>query len=459
MRSIRRVGGLAVAGFLLSAVASGPAASAATPAAYAGSASGYALKLTLANQGITAGASAAKAASDGTGEAQGSGALSALPAPLNAVGDVKAVNPPGETKAETCGQVLPPAQLAAIPVEIGLGCGSASATGTGAASVATANGKVAGIEANLNTVLTQIPVTQPITSALTGALNQICAGIPAQLQPTGCAVTGEAQALVQSLAATQTLNGDVGSSTSGVAVDGNSVTTESTASGAVIRLLPNATLNGVPIGEPLITITVSRANAKVLCDLGSGNAVPSFDPAIVRVKFSNPLAAILPNLSSDQLPIAEVTLPGAVAPIAVGTPLNPTVALQNGELTVTPGSTVVLLPGTPAQTEIVVGGGTSRVNPDKTAAATADGVKIHALQLAPAPLAGGLLANLAHAEVAAGCTAAVADVAAPPAPAAPEITRELPRTGPGSDIPWLPLAGVAGLALAVLSRRAIVRSR
>src|SRR3954449_6559461 len=140
MRSIRRVGGLAVAGILLSAVAGGPAASAATPAAYAGSASGYALKLTLADQGITAGASSAKASSDGKGEAEGTGGLS----PVGAVGDVKAANPPGETKPETCGQVLPPAALSAIPFQIGLGCGSASATGTGATSVATANGKVAG---------------------------------------------------------------------------------------------------------------------------------------------------------------------------------------------------------------------------------------------------------------------------------------------------------------------------
>ena len=442
-----------MAGFLLSAVASGPAASAATPAAYAGSASGYALKLTLANQGITAGVSTAKAASDGTGEAQGSGALSALPAPLNAVGDVIAKNPPGETKPEVCGQVLPPAQLAAIPVEIGLGCGSASATGTGAASTATANGKVAGLEVNLNTVLTQIPVTQPITTALTGVLNQICAGIPAQLQPTGCAVTGEAQALVQSLAATQTLNGDVGSSTSNVVVSGNTVTSESTGSGAVIRLLPNATLNGVPIGEPLVTITVARANAKVVCDLSSGNATPSFDPAIVRVKFSNPIAAILPNLSTDQLP--TIALPSN--PVGTGTPIDPTVALQNGELTVTPGSTLVLFPGLPIQTEIVVGSGTSKVNPDKTASATADGVKIHALQLAPAPLAGGLLANLAHAEAAAGCVAAVADVAPPPT--TPDIVRELPRTGPFDGFPWLPVVGMAGLSLAVLTRRAIVRSR
>src|SRR5687767_15451628 len=97
MRSIRRVGGLAVAGILLSAVAGGTAASADTPAAYAGSATGYALKLTVANQGITAGSSAAKAASDGTGASEGAGVLA------QASTTAKAANPPGETKPEICG--------------------------------------------------------------------------------------------------------------------------------------------------------------------------------------------------------------------------------------------------------------------------------------------------------------------------------------------------------------------
>ncbi len=455
MRSIRRVGGLAVAGILLSAVASGPAASAASPAGYIGIASGYALKLTLANQGLTAGSSVAKAASDGTGSAEGTGGVS----PLGIQGQAKASNPPPQTVPETCAVVLPPAALGAVPVDIGLGCGQASATGTGAESVASATGMVAGIGVDLNTVLTQIPVTAPITSTLTTVLTSICAGIPdSPLKPVGCAVTNEVQALAQSLAATQTLNGDIGSSTSGVSVAGSTVTSESTASGAVIRLLPNATLNGVPIGEPLVTITVARANAKVICDLGSGNAVPSFDPAIVRVKFSNPLAAILPNLATDQLP--TIALPAAVGAIATGTPIDPTVALTNGELTVTPGSTVVLFPGTPIQTEIVVGAGSSKVNPDRSASAVADGVKIHALQnigTVAAPLTGGLLANLAHAEASAGCVSAVSDVASPPTPNVPtfDLPRELPRTG---GTPWLPMAGAAGLALAVLARRAISRN-
>jgi hypothetical protein len=446
MRSIRRVGGLAVAGILLSAFTGGTAASADTPAAYAGSATGYALKLALASQGLTAGSSAAKAASDGTGEATGAGVLAQ--ASTTAV----AKNPPGETKPEVCGDDALNAVETQIQniLKLGLGCGTAAATGAGQATVASANGKVAQLSLNLQTVLTQVPVTQPVTTQLTAVLDQICAAIPAQIKPQGCAVTGEAQALVQSLGSTQTLGAEFGSSTSAVSVNSAIVTTESTASGAIVRLLPNATLNGVPIGEPLVTVTVSRANAKVLCDLGTGNATPSFDPAIVRVKFSNPLAAILPS-TPDLLP--TITLPNN--PLITGTPIDPTVALTNGELTITPGSSLVLFPGLPIQTEIVVGAGSSKVNPDRTASAMADGVKIHALQLAPAPVAPGLILNLAHAEAAGGCTAAIVET---PAPLAPEISRELPRTG-GPSTPWLPIAGVTGLALAVLTRRALVRSR
>src|SRR5687768_8242063 len=98
MRSIRRVGVLAAAGILLTAAATGHAG-AQTAASYTGSASGYALKLALGTQNLTAGSSAAKAASDGTGEATGAGVLS----PAQASTTATAKNPPGETIAEKCG--------------------------------------------------------------------------------------------------------------------------------------------------------------------------------------------------------------------------------------------------------------------------------------------------------------------------------------------------------------------
>jgi hypothetical protein len=235
-----------------------------------------------------------------------------------------------------------------------------------------------------------------------------------------------------------------------VTVTGTSVTSESTGTAAVLRLLPNATLQGIPLGEPLVTVTVSRANAKVVCDLSSGNATPSFDPAIVRVKFSDPLAAILPELDTSQLP--TIAIPDALGQIGVGTPIDPTVALTGGELTVTPGSVIVLFPGTPIETEIRVGGGTSKVNPDRSATASADGVLINALRGTGTPIPGGITLGLAHAEATGACVAAVTETAAPPAVDTP---RELPRTG---GTPWLPLAGVAALAVAVVTRRAVGRS-
>lgn len=443
MRSIRRVGALAVAGVLLSAVASG-SAGAATPAAYTGSASAYALKLAGLGQSLTAGASEATAASTGTAKATGTGDT--------AVGKtvVTASNPPGETKTEECAAALPPAPLDAI-LNLGLGCGSAAATGSDLTTTATANGKVAGLDANVATVLSQLPVTDPLVSGVTGGLDQFCAALPAQLQVVCTPVGTTVQTVLETIASQQTLSSELGGSTSAVTVSGTNVTSQASSQAATIKILPTPTLNGVPLGDPFATINVAQANAKVVCDLNSGNAVPSFDPAIVRVKLSAPITSLLAQAGiANPLPI--ITIPGN--PLINGQ-LAPVLNLQNGEFTVTPGTTVVLFPGTPIQTTIKVGSGTAKVNADKSATATADGVSIAAAELAPAPLAGGLLLSLAHAEAAGGCVAATADTVTT-TPTITETPRELPRTG--GNTPWLPIAGVAALAAAVVTRRALVRA-
>ncbi|HVF32531.1 MAG TPA: hypothetical protein VM933_05800 [Acidimicrobiales bacterium] len=455
MRSIRRVGGLAAAGILLTAAATGSSAGAQTAASYTGTATGYALKLALGPQNLTAGSSAAKAASDGTGAATGAGVLS----PAQASTIATAANPPGETKPEVCGDSALNAVETALRdiVKLGLGCGSASATGTGTESVATATGKVAALDVNVAPITSLVPVTPNLVAGvdqLTTTVAGICNALPAATPlPTVCtSVNSTVDAVVDSITATSLLGAEVGTSTSGVSVSGAAVTTESTASGAIIRIVPTPNLDGVPIGEPLATITVSRANAKVLCDLNSGSATPSFDPAIVRVTLGGPLRTLVPVTVADS--ISAITIPAnpVIAPI-----VDPKVTYQSGELTVTPGATVTILPGTPVETEIVVGAGTSKVNADGSANATADGVKIHALKnigTTVAPLAGGLLVNLAHAEAAAACVAAVTAQAPPPPPV--DTPRELPRTG--GDTPWVPLAAVAGLALAVVTRRVAARS-
>jgi hypothetical protein len=419
-------------------------AGAATPATYTGSASGYALKLSGLGQTFTAGASDASAASTGTAKGVGTGDT----AVSNTV--VTANNPPGETKPEVCAQALPPAPLDAF-LALGLGCGSASATGSGLTTTATATGKVAGLDVNVNQALSQIPIpTGTVTQPVTDALAQLCAALPAPLPAACTSVTGTVQEVLESVTSTQTLAAEIGSSTSGVTVSGNSVTSDSTGQAAVVKILPLPVLAGVQLSDPFATITVSRANAKVVCDLSSGNAVPTFDPAIVRVKLSAPITSLLSQANiANPLPI--ITIPGN--PLINGE-LAPVLSLQNGEFSVTPGTTVVLFPGLPIQTTIAVGSGTAKVNADKSATAAADGVKIAAAELAPAPLTGGLLLNLAHAEASGACVAATADT--PATPTVTDTPRELPRTG--GSTPWLPIAGVAALAVAVAGRRALGRS-
>lgn len=469
MRSIRRVGALAAAGVLLTAVASGPVgAQTTTPASYTGTASGYALKVALGPQNLTAGSSAAKAASDGTGEATGSGISSVPVSPLQASTTATAKNPPGETKPEVCGDSALNAVETALRdvIKVGLGCGSASATGTGVATIASATGKVAALDVSLANLVDALPIAPQLEGGINqvdGGLTTVCAALPAQpaqlpLPPLCQTLDQTVSALLSTIQAGNLVSAEFGSSVSGVSVAGASVTSESTASGAIVKIAPTPMINGVPLGEPLATITVARANAKVLCDLGSGNAVPSFDPAIVRVKLAGPLAALIPAPVADAIP--AVSIPAAVAAVIGGT-VDPTVTYKAGEFTVTPGASLLLFPGTPIETEIVAGAGTSKVNPDRSASASADGVKIHALKnvgtgqtAALAPLAGGLLVNLAHAETAGACVAAVTTAAPPPAV---ETPRELPRTG-GDSTPWVPVAGLAGLALVVISRRALVRS-
>lgn len=456
MRSIRRVGVLAAAGVLLTAAATGPAG-AQTPASYTGSASGYALKLALGTQNLTAGASSATATSAGTGEATGAGVLS--PAQASTIATAK--NPPGETKPEVCGDSALNAIETALRdvVKLGLGCGSASATGTGAESIASATGKVAALDVSLANAIDALPIATQIEGAVNqidGGVTTICNTVPPLPGtiplPDPCdTVDTTVSALLSAIQAGNLLTTELGSSVSGVSVAGASVTSESTASGAVIKIVPTPTINGVALGEPLATITIARANAKVVCDLNSGNATPSFDPALIRIKLGGPLAALLPAAAD---PIPAVALPAQVAAI-IGGNIDPTISYKAGEFTVTPGASLVLFPGTPIETEIVAGAGSSKVNPDRSATATADGVKVHALKNIPAaaaPLAGGLLLNLAHAEAAGGCVAATAA----PAPTPVETPRELPRTG--GDTPWLPIAGLAGLAVAVVTRRVTARS-
>src|SRR5688500_14627261 len=139
MRTIRRVGGLAVAGFLLTSFVGGPAASAQTTEqqsaeTYVGSATGKALVLTLAGSGVSAGNSSAKVDSLLNAAATGQGTLAVGQVGALPIGGTKLVTAAvqGEgvnTPAKECANPAIPAQLAALNtlLTVGIACGTATA--------------------------------------------------------------------------------------------------------------------------------------------------------------------------------------------------------------------------------------------------------------------------------------------------------------------------------------------
>jgi LPXTG-motif cell wall-anchored protein len=292
-------------------------------------------------------------------------------------------------------------------VTFGLGCSTVSASVVGGVPKASGSGSVASLGVNSSTALQPLgAVTTQIGSALSTILGQICSG-GRQL----CPVTTTVSDLLTSVLNTKTLDVQLGNSVSTVTVETSKVTSATSASGAVIKILPLPVVNGVASTTPFVTITVGSAKASVVYDRTTGVATPIKDPAIVRINFNTALnAAGLP---------AEIAVPV--------------------------GQTKTILLGTPLETTITVADGTARVNADRTATATADGVKVELFK----GLQGGIVLNLAHAEAAGGGAPATKDAPAPPPNA------ELPRTG---GTPWLPIAGAGFLGLAVLVRRATVKA-
>lgn len=430
MRVIRRLGGTAIAGLFLGAAVAGPVlAQTTTPAVYAGQASAQALQVSILGQTGTFGISKSTVDSTPAGTADGTAAV--LPDPLGIQGEQKASL--GETKPQSCVTPAAPAQLASL-VNIGLGCSSASVVDQGGYPVSTASGTVGQVTLDAQSILNNSPanqLTQPVTDNLNNLLGQVCTNLSVT-----CPVTNTVQQLVQSVVQTRTLQATVGDATSTVTSSASTITSQGTANAATIEILPDAVLNGTPLGAPFATIQVARAGATVACDIASGKGTPSIDPALVTIKLAAPVFAALPPTTIDQLSLAHIAVDASTA----------TITLAPGQSMVLPGTA-----GTPLETEIVVAGGTTTNNPDGSTTATADGVKVNALK----GINGGVLLDLAHAEAVGGC-AAPQTVAAPAAPVAPSVPTELPRTG--GTAPWLPIAGLGGLALALVTRRVLVRA-
>lgn len=424
MLRIRRLVAVVSVTALAGAFATSPAASADTAEAYLGSAAARALNLTIANPvdssqavAATLGAATAKASSAIDAEAVGAGQI--LPVLESTAVEAKASTAKlTDDPASECAAALPANDI----VNLGLACGDASATVVNNLPVATSKGSVAGLTVDGQNALSELSdVTEPIGEVLSGVLDTVCTTLEAT-----CPATTTVQDLITSILETQTLDVAIGESTASVVTDVNKITSTGTAAGTVVKLLPLPQVDGLPSTDPLATIEVGAAKATAIYDRTTGTTLePTADAALVRIRFNTVLTDSIEALPS--------------------------------EVTLAPGEDRTILPGTPLQSRIIVAGTQIVTNADGTKGAIADGVKLHLLQglgeSSVGALDGGIVLELAHAEAG---VAGVAPTVTPIVPInTPDLSRELPRTGGN---PFLPLAGAAILAVAVIVRRTTVKA-
>jgi len=401
MKSIRGLAALVGAATITGAFVAGPATAQQPKAeSYVGSAAGAALDLSvLSLPKVTLGVSTSKVTSLPTAVAEGAGSLGLAGATIKA----EVASTGVDTKPQTCAVPLAVGNI----LNLGLACGSATASIAGGNPVSVSEGSVASVDVSgQNLLAAAAPVTDLVTSTTGTALTTLCGTLTIV-----CPVTGTVGDVLGSVLTTKTLEVAAGKSVSRVTTEAGKVTSTATSEGAVIKLLPLPLVGGVASTEPLATITVGTAKATAVYDRASGASTPTVDPALVTLK----LNTLLTN---------SLGLPATIS-VPIGTSL------------IVPGTA-----GTPLETEIVAAAGRTVTNPDGTIGAVADAVKIHALK----GVSGGILLNLARAEAGVGGNVAVA---------APVAAVELPRTG---GTPWVPMAGLGVLGLAVLARRLVVRA-
>ena len=478
MRGIRRAGGVAFAGLLLTAVVGGPSASAQTetktPETYVGTAAGRVLNLSVANNALTAGASNVSLDSTLKAVAQGTGLLS----PLGGVSQTPKLEQIGEgvkNSAEACGTDpvtgALPAELASV-LSLNVACSSAIAEVKNGLPHALATGKVAGADVDLSVITNTAAAAGVPVGTLATILDPVLGGVgtleTALEDNLGQQInlTDTLDQVVTALVETKTLEVTLGTSSSESIVDGSKVTSIAKSEGGTIKLFPVGavleTAAGVEL-KPIVEIVIGSASASSTYDRATGKSTPAFDPAILTIRLNTPLVSGLNDLAS-QLPagivsgydFSEIVINPNLTPSQLaGTPAGAAVGAVVKACSDAPNE-FCILEGTPVETRIAVASGRTVTNADGSVGAVADAVKVHALRnIAQVPgvgsaLAGGILLELAHAEAGVGGRPAELVTIA-----APEIPRELPRTG---GTPVLPLVGVAGVGIALAARRTLAKA-
>jgi hypothetical protein len=395
-------------------VGAAPASAAASPERFVGSAAGRALDISLLRTNATFGDSTASVTSALDPVAKAAGQL--LPTLVGAT----SANVASPNSGRVCALPSLPAPVGDI-IDLGLACSASNVSVLNGLASADSVGSVAslGIDASSLIAALGLPDLQEtldqVTAPVLGALEPV---ITAVEEATGVdvdkAVT-TVEELLDQLLTTKALDVTVGQGTSNVLTEAGKLTSIGHAEGATITVLPTSTLLG---NVALAKITIGESTAQAVYDRGTGKAVPSFSAALVHVQVA--------------------ALPG----------LTPAI-----DQAVAPGQTITLFPGTLLQSTITVADGRTESLADGGVKAIADGVSLELLQglnaSSPTAFDGGLAVRLAHSE---------AQVAGAPAtteaPVVAGVTA-LPRTG---GTPWIPMAGIGVLALALVGRRVSTRS-
>jgi hypothetical protein len=456
MRQFRRIGGTAFAALLLTAVVGGPAASAQTetktPETYVGTAAGRVLTLKVGENGLTAGASSASIDSTLKAVAQGTGYLSPLGSQqtdkLEQVGEgVKQVS-------ESCAGDLSalPAPISNI-IQLGVGCASALAQVQNGLPRAASTGKVAGLGVDVTTITSQLPLEDVLGQVLTpvlGGVDQVEA-VLSGIVGSPVEIGDSVQQVTDALLTTKTLEVELGQSAAETVNDGSKIISTATSAGGTIKLFPLGaellTDAGVEL-KPIVEIIIGSAKATAVYDRATGKSTPSFDPAILTINVNTPVVDSLGGITGQDL--STIVINPDIVPSQLAA-LDP---VAGAVITACPDAPneFCILAGTPLETRIAIASGRTVTNADGSVGAVADAVKINALRNIAdvgVPLPGGILLELAHAEAGVGGAPAQLITIA-----APEVPRELPRTG-GPAV--LPMVAVAGLGLALAARRTIAR--
>jgi len=428
MRTVHRLGALALSAFVVMGVLALPASAQTSvetkPESFIATAAARGLDLNLFGSRVTIGSSSAMVNSTPAAKATGAGVALVAGTVSNSevTGTGQSQSPP-----KACVLNLPVLNL----LNVALACGESKVDTNGGAPQAFGKGSVAALDLSGITLLQPIiDLLQSLLSAVLPVLDQTVGAVTNIIGPVlgnlltplagnlGLGTTSNVapvSGLVTDLLngikrATGVLAVKVGDATAQATTATDKVTATASSAGAQIDLLPGLTVGG---GAPLLSIIVGSAKSTSTFDRGTAVSTPAFDAAVARIRLG------LPLLGAG---ITEI-------PVQLNTPIT-------------------LLAGTPLESTITLGGGRTTKDPNGSVASYADGISIQLLK----GLNGGIGLELAHAESGAGGSARLVSVQQAVTPLQPSLAKT------GGD-PWLPLTGAGLLLVAFTIRRRLVAVR